>query len=74
MKKTIRIDRLPTRTWNRLQVNDAAIQWVETKTEVLPAITVNEKECPEVLRLSFSDNGVEYAQKALRSRPKREAR
>ena len=35
MEKTIRIDRLPTRTWNRLQVNDAAIQWVETKTEAL---------------------------------------
>lgn len=64
MEKTIRIDRLPTRTWNRLQVNDAAIQWVETKTEALPAIAVNGKECPEVLRLSFSDNGVEYAQKA----------
>lgn len=57
MKKTIRINELPTRTWNRLGVNVAEIEW-DTDAAKLPvqALTVSAgKAAP--LRLDVRDVG-----------------
>ena len=40
MKQTIRINELPTRTWNRLGVNAAEIEWDDAATFPVQAVTV----------------------------------
>lgn len=57
MKNTIRINELPTRTWNRLGVNAAEIEW--DTAAVLPpqVLAVGAGEHPAPLRLDVRDTG-----------------
>lgn len=57
MKNTIRINELPTRTWNRLGVNAAEIEW--DTAAVLPpqVLAVGTGEHPAPLRLDVRDTG-----------------
>ena len=57
MKNTIRINELPTRTWNRLGVNAAEIEW--DTAAVLPpqVLAVGAGEHPAPLRLDVRDIG-----------------
>ena len=57
MKQTIRINELPTRTWNRLGVNAAEIEWDDAATFPVQAVTVGAGEHPAPLRLDVTDAG-----------------
>ena len=65
MANTITINRLPTRTWNRLRVNAAEIEWDEANTHSLgdEALSIGGGERPEPLRLDASDDGSAYGAK-----------
>lgn len=57
MKQTIRINELPTRTWNRLGVNAAEIEWDDAATFPVQEVTVGAGEHPAPLRLDVTDAG-----------------
>ena len=57
MKQTIRINELPTRTWNRLGVNAAEIEWDDAATFPVQAVTVGAGGHPAPLRLDVTDAG-----------------
>lgn len=64
-QKNIKINQLPTRTWNRLGVNDAEILWGEPVPSEAEIFTVKAGECPEPLHVTADDGGEAYRQKNL---------
>lgn len=68
MSEMISINKLPTRTWNRLSVNDAIIAWDEENTALLADTDI---QCAHGMstspvRLSLSDDGASFTRKRVR--------
>lgn len=63
MEQTIFIDRLPVRTWNRLKVNEAAVQWDEAGALALPPVqlTAEAGQFPAPQRLDFTAGAAAYS-------------
>ena len=57
MKQTIRINELPTRTWNRLGVNAAEIEWDAAAAFPAQTLSVGAGKHPAPLRLDVTDAG-----------------
>ena len=65
MKQTIRINELPTRTWNRLGVNAAEIEWDAAAAFPAQMLAVGAGEHPAPLRLDVADAGACTARTAV---------
>ncbi len=68
MSEMISINKLPTRTWNRLSVNDAKIAWDEENTALLADTDIQcaHGRSPSPVRLSLSDGGASFTRKRVR--------
>lgn len=67
MEQTIMINALPVRTWNRLKVNEAAVQWDDEGTLALPraCYTAEAGERLEPLRLELAAGEAAYSRKEI---------
>lgn len=68
MSELISINKLPTRTWNRLSVNDARIAWDEENTVLIADTDIQcvHGNSPSPVRLSLSDSGASFTRKRVR--------
>ena len=67
MSDTISINKLPTRTWNRLKVNDAVIPWDENHTVLAgeDAFTAKAGETPAPLHLEVRGTDDAYSRRVI---------
>ena len=58
------INRLPTRTWNRLGVNETALSWDESSTTEMSPLTVDVTERKKVVRVEVNGEN-EFSRKKV---------
>lgn len=58
------INRLPTRTWNRLGVNETALSWDENGTTEMSPLTVDVTGCKKVVRVEVNGEN-EFSRKKV---------